>query len=67
MAIDVRDDRFEVNFGLTFGFYVGGATEWHELVRFLDAMIAEKMFSLVAKLKEKTGRDWVLATGPAPD
>ncbi len=67
MEIMVRDETFEINFGLSLGYYIGGATEWHELVRFIDSMIAEKLFDLVAKLKEKTGRNWVLATGPAPD
>jgi hypothetical protein len=67
MEIEVHNDRFQIKFGLTLGYHIGGATEWHDLVRFLDAMIAEKLYYLVAKLKEKTGRDWVLATGPAPD
>jgi len=67
MEIEIRDDRFEIKFGLTLGYHIGGATEWHELVRFLDAMIAEKLYKLTARLKEKTGRDWGLATGPAPD
>ena len=48
-------------------FTTGTATEWHELVRFLDAMIAEKLYKLTARLNEKTGRDWGLATGPGPD
>lgn len=38
MEIEVRHDRFEIKFGLTLGYHIGGATEWHELVRFLDAM-----------------------------
>jgi hypothetical protein len=67
MEIEVHNERFQIKFGLTLGYHIGGATEWHELVSFLDAMIAEKLYYLLAKLKEKTGRDWVLATGPAPD
>jgi hypothetical protein len=67
IEIEVHNDRFQIKFGLMLGYHIGGATEWHELVRFLDAMIAEKLYNLLAKLKEKTGRDWVLATGPAPD
>jgi hypothetical protein len=67
MEIEVHNERFQIKFGLTLGYHIGGATEWHELVSFLDAMIAEKLYYLLAKFKEKTGRDWVLATGPAPD
>jgi hypothetical protein len=67
MEIEVCNDRFQIKFGLTLGYHIGGATEWHELVKFLDAMIAEKLYYLLAKLTEKTGRNWVLATGPAPD
>jgi hypothetical protein len=67
MEIGFRDDRFEIKFGLTLGYHVGGATEWHELVKFLDVMIVERLHKLFARLKEKTGRDWVLPTGPAPD
>jgi hypothetical protein len=67
MEIGFQDDRFEIKFGLTLGYHVGGATEWHELVKFLDVMIVERLHKLFARLKEKTGRDWVLPTGPAPD
>lgn len=66
MEIGFQDDRFEIKFGLTLGYHVGGATEWHELVKFLEVMIVERLHKLFARLKEKTGRDWVLPTGPAP-
>jgi hypothetical protein len=67
MEIGFQDDRFEIKFGLTLGYHVGGATEWHELVKFLDVMTVERMEKLLTRLKEKTGRDWGLPIGPAPD
>lgn len=67
MEIEVRDDRFEIEFKVELEYYVGGATEWHELVQFLDSMITGRLYNLLPKLKEKTGRDWVLPTGPARD
>lgn len=67
MEIGFREDRFDLRFELSIGFQVGGATEWPELVDFIDSMIAERQDKLVAKLKEKTGREWVLPTGPAPE
>lgn len=48
-------------------YQIGGATEWQELVKFLDAMTVDKMKGLLIRLKEKTGHDWVWPAGPAPD
>lgn len=67
MQIEFEGNRFFVKFGLTLGYHVGGATEWHELVKFLDMLTVEKMEKVIARLKEKTGYDWVMPTGPAPD
>ncbi|MDP3495484.1 MAG: hypothetical protein Q8R82_20440 [Hyphomonadaceae bacterium] len=67
MEIGFREERFDIRFKLNIGFQVGGATEWPELVDFVDGMIADRQGKIVAKLKEKTGREWVLPTGPAPE
>ncbi len=67
MEIGFEGNRFLVKFGLTLGYHVGGATEWHELVKLLDMMTVERMEKVIARLKEKTGYDWVMPTGPAPD
>ena len=67
MEIGFEGDRFLIKFGLTLGYHIGGATEWQELVKFLDTMTVERMEKLLARLKEKTGHDWILPAGPAPD
>lgn len=67
MEIGFQDDCFDIKFELTLGFHVGGVAEWQELVKFLDGLIAERLEKLLARLKEKTGRDWVLPTGAAPE
>jgi hypothetical protein len=67
MEIGFQDDRFDIKFELMLGYHVGGVTEWHELVKFLDVMIVEKLHKLLAKLKVKTGRDWVLPAGPTAE
>jgi hypothetical protein len=66
MEIGFREERFDIRFELNIGFQVGGATEWSELVDFVDGMIVDRQDKVVAKLKEKTGREWVPPTGPAP-
>ena len=67
MEIGFEGNRFLVKFDLTLEYQIGGATEWQELVKFLDAMTVDRMKKLVTRLKEKTGHDWVWPTGPAPD
>lgn len=67
MEIGFEGTRFLVKFDLTLEYQIGGATEWQELVKFLDAMTVDKMKKLLARLKEKTGHDWVWPAGPEPD
>jgi hypothetical protein len=67
MEIQTEGDRFFVKFNFTLGYYIGGATEWHELVKLLDEMTVERMEKVIARLKEKTGYEWVMPSGPAPD
>jgi hypothetical protein len=67
LGVELYGDRFFLKFDLTLGYHVGGATEWHELVSFLDRFTVERMEKVLASLKKKTGYDWVMPTGPAPD
>jgi hypothetical protein len=67
LGVEFNGDRFFLKFNLTLGYHVGGATEWHELVGFLDRYTVERMEKLLARLKLKTGYEWVMPTGPAPD
>lgn len=66
MEIGFEDGRFSLLFSLKLGFHIGGANEWHELVDFLDILTVERVGKLLARLKEKTGRDWVWPSGPTP-
>jgi hypothetical protein len=61
MEIGLKDGRFDIQFGLTLGFHIGGANEWHELVDFLDGLFVERLSRLLTRLKEKTGREWSLS------
>jgi hypothetical protein len=67
LGIQFDGNRFFLKFGLTLGYHIGGATEWPELVGFLDRFTVERMNKLFARLKQKTGYEWVMPTGPAPD
>ncbi|WP_354101672.1 hypothetical protein [Bradyrhizobium sp. RT5a] len=67
MGVEFDGDRFFLKFGLKLGYHIGGATEWHELVSFLDRFTVERMEKLLARLKKKTGYEWVMPTGPFPD
>lgn len=66
MEIGFENGRFEIQLNRNLQFHVGGANEWHELVAFLEPMIVERLGRLVERLKDKTGRDWVTASGPQP-
>lgn len=57
-ALDVEfdGDRFFLKFGLTLGYHIGGATEWHELI-FLDKFTVERMEKLLASSRRKPVRN----------
>jgi hypothetical protein len=67
LGVEFDGGRFFLKFNLTLGYHIGGATEWHELVSFLDRYTVERMEKLLARLKEKTGYEWIMPTGPAPE
>ena len=62
-----EDNRFEVKFGISFGFYVGGRTEWPDLVKSVEVLYNERIEKLLERLKQKTGHDWALQEGPPPE
>jgi hypothetical protein len=65
MEVGLDDEGFKLKLGLEVGFHVGGRREWPELVNFIDAMMAERLEKLQARLTEKTGRPWAFPKGPA--
>ena len=67
LGVEFDGDRFFLKFNLTLGYHIGGAPEWHELVQFLDSLTVERTEKLLARLKAKTGHDWIWPKGPAPD
>jgi hypothetical protein len=60
-------NRFEVKFGISFGFHVGGRTEWPDLVKSVEALYNGRIEKLLERLKQKTGHDWALQEGPPPE
>lgn len=64
MEIGFLDGRFEIQLGSEFRIQIGGATEWQELVDFIDGLIAGRMEKVIAKLAGKTGFEWSLPKGP---
>jgi hypothetical protein len=67
IGYDGSRDEFSVNLAYQMGFHVGGATEWKELVEFLERIMADRLDTQLEKLREKTGRVWVFPTGPTPE
>jgi hypothetical protein len=66
MEIGFKDDRFELHMSQEIRVQIGGAPEWAQMVDFLDGLYADRMNRVVARLKEKTGKEWALPTGPDP-
>lgn len=66
MEIGFNDDRFELRMSQEIRVQIGGAPEWVKMVDFLDGLYADRMNKVVARLNEKTGKEWVLPAGPDP-
>lgn len=64
MEVGFDDEGFKLKLELQLGFHIGGRQEWPELVKFIDAMMAERLEKLQARLSEKTGRPWAFPKGP---
>jgi hypothetical protein len=67
LEIGFQGGRFDIKFQLMLGFHIGGAKEWPELVKSVEAIFLKRIERLLARLKQKTGHDWALPSGPAPD
>jgi hypothetical protein len=66
MEIEYEDGQFDIKPQMSAGFYIGGRNEWHEIVPVIDQMMYDRMHKVLAKLKEKTGHEWTMPSGP-PD
>ncbi|MHC2676971.1 hypothetical protein ACVI1J_009134 [Bradyrhizobium diazoefficiens] len=62
-----EDNRFEVKFGISLGYHIGGAKEWPDLVSSVEAIYSDRVDKLLERLKHKTGYEWALQSGPAPE
>lgn len=67
-ALDIafEEGAFHPKITFNLGYHVGGATEWHALVEFLDQMYVERMEKIQGRLRSKTGWDWHFTKGPDP-
>lgn len=66
LRVNFVEDHFAIEFDLTLGYHIGGASEWQEIVPILDALFYDRMDKIFAKLREKTGREWRMPEGPQP-
>lgn len=67
LEVASEDNRFEIKFGIQLGYHIGGAKEWPDLVNSVEAIYLDRIDKLLARLKLKTGHDWSLQNGPAPE
>ncbi len=65
VSIDFDGTKFNARINYTFGFHIGGAREWEELVVFLDGLCMTA-YAQLARLKEKTGYEWTFPEGAQP-
>lgn len=62
-----NDTQVHINVQMSLGFHVGGRNEWEELVKCLDAIMYERLYKILERLKAKTGYEWIFPTRPAPE
>lgn len=67
LEVSFEDNRFELKFGLSLGYHIGGAKEWPDLVSAVESIYSERIDKLLARMKQKTGHEWALQSGPAPE
>lgn len=63
LEIGFENGNFDIAVNFNMGFHVGGANEWKSLVEFLDSLMFNRLHAQLEKLKEKTGREWILPSG----
>jgi hypothetical protein len=61
------DNEIRINLEMNSGLYIGGRNEWDELVTFLNEYMYKRLQKILARLKKKTGYEWRVPVGPAPD
>jgi hypothetical protein len=66
LEIGFEGGKFDISVNFNIGFHVGGACEWGPLVEFLDGLMFDRLRTQLAKLKEKTGREWRFPNGSPP-
>ncbi|GHH24369.1 hypothetical protein GCM10008023_36480 [Sphingomonas glacialis] len=67
MEIAEEDGRYVVTLGTRLGVYIGGSNDWPKLVDALDDIFADRGAKIIARLEARTGREWMIAQGSAPD
>ncbi|MBY4841169.1 hypothetical protein [Pantoea sp. DY-5] len=58
--------QFYVQAQMSLGLHIGGRNEWEDLIKFIDTSIHERLYKILARLKEQTGYEWIFPDGPAP-
>lgn len=62
-----KDDEIQVGLEIRSGLWLGGRDEWEELVRFVNEHMHERLHKILARLKKRTGYEWTVPVGPAPE
>jgi hypothetical protein len=65
--VEEEDGRFVVTLGTRLGVYISGSNDWPKLVDALDEIFADRGAKIIARLKARTGREWMIAQGLPPD
>ncbi|MCU1802963.1 MULTISPECIES: hypothetical protein [Pectobacterium] len=58
--------QFHIQVQMSLGLHIGGRNEWEDLIKFVDALMYERLNKILARLKEQTGYEWLFPDGPTP-
>lgn len=58
--------QFYIQAQMSLGLHIGGRNEWEDLIKFIDASMHERLYKILARLKEQTGYEWLFPDGPTP-
>lgn len=67
VRVDFDEEGCQLSMEMNIGFYVGGRDEWEELITFIDMLMHERLTKILRRLKDKTGYDWTIPSGSAPE
>ncbi|EMX2273474.1 hypothetical protein [Yersinia enterocolitica] len=59
--------QVHINVQMSLGLHIGGRDEWEDLVKCLDALMYERLYKILGRLKDKTGYEWIFQNGAEPD